>query len=81
MKKHLGDILIVIAIVLIYADSALYHDGLELLIRLSHFLVLGYVIFLLFQDSFRALKKAFERKLRPWLKRNIYRRIRTYKKR
>jgi hypothetical protein len=36
---------------------------------------------LLFQDSIRALKKTFEQKMKPWLNRNVYRRIRAYKKR
>jgi hypothetical protein len=81
VKKRFGDIVIVVVIMLIYADSSIYHDGLALLVRLSHFLVLGYVVFLLFQDSIRALKKTFEQKMKPWLNRNVYRRIRAYKKR
>lgn len=81
MKKRVGDIVIVIVIMLIYADSSVYHEGLALLVRLSHFLILGYVVFLVFQDFFRALRKTFASKLKPWLNRNVYRRIRAYKKR
>lgn len=81
MRKRIGDFVIIIVIMLIYADSSIYHEGLALLVRLSHFLVFGYLVFLVFQDFFKALRKTFERKLKPWLNRNVYRRIRAYKKR